>query len=232
MTEIPRIAVVTTRDRPHHLADLAQQLGTQRVELIVVVDNLSDPPVMSGQVREASGGWSAVAVKPYDSDPPNLYAMWNVGLRAATRWATEHAYGAWDVGLFNDDATLPAGWFDAVASAMRAGSAGAASGDAHGHIIAPHIATRRGEGSIVTRMCPWAFIIRGELGIFADEDYGWWYGDTDLEWRVREQHGGVLVLPGLICGNTCANSTTVGALAEQAGRDAETFARKWGGRPW
>jgi hypothetical protein len=80
-------------------------------------------------------------------------------------------------------------------------------------------------------MCPWAFVVRGELGLRADEKMRWWWGDTDFEWQAI-QAGGVLMLPGYTALNTLANSTTHGVLAEQAGRDGETFALKWGGRPW
>jgi hypothetical protein len=80
-------------------------------------------------------------------------------------------------------------------------------------------------------MCPWAFILRGEVGLRADEKFGWWWGDTDLDWQACAA-GGVLLLPGPVPANTLANSTTVGALAEQAGRDGQYFTAKWGRRPW
>jgi hypothetical protein len=75
-------------------------------------------------------------------------------------------------------------------------------------------------------MTPHAFVIRGEVGLRADESMRWWYFDTDLDQQARLA-GGVLSVPGPRVANSLANSTTVGPLAEQAQKDQHTFMAKW-----
>ena len=132
--------------------------------------------------------------------------------------------------MLNDDAVPPPGWWDAVSGAM--GDTGCAAGfsDIWGTLHAPRPMTRA-DGDIMTRMCGWAFMLRGEVGLRLDERFRWWWGDTDLDWRAREA-GGVVMVPGYPVGNTLANTSTVGALAEQAGRDRAAFIEKWGYAPW
>lgn len=220
---IPRYAVITTHNRPAELDRIVAQLLPQ-VDYTVLIDNASDPPV------------SSIAYGPYtlvihdDEQPPNLYRLWNVGLRAAALHATDNRYAFWDVGIFNDDADVPLGWYDVVTTALRSGSYAAASTASHRELHTPRVMTETG-GALYDRMCPWAFVTRGELELIADDTFRWWYGDTDFEWRCR-QAGGVIMTPGPTVANTLANSTTHGELAEQAGRDGVYFAEKWGYRPW
>lgn len=223
---VPRFAVVTTYRRPTELTRLVTTLRDQ-VDHLVVVDNDAESP--------ASVEWhpdGILVTVPYPARPPNLYRMWNLGLDTVAEVARRGTWSEWDVALFNDDADVPAGWYDRVAAGLRGeyGPIAACSTDAYGHLTYPILKTAP-DHDIRTRMCPWAFVMPGEQDTRADEDYGWWFGDTALDWYCR-LHGGVLILPGMVVPNTCANSTTVGELAEQAGRDGETFARKWGSRPW
>lgn len=226
----PRAAVVTTYNRLVELTRLLTQLGEQSVALIVVVDNDSEASPLTLELLAPLVPYSEVILLRYARRPPNLYEMWNSGFVAIARCAEQRGWLMWDTGVFNDDATLPPGWFNAVARAMREHSAAAASSDPYGHVKASLLRTEP-DGLLATRMCPWAFVTRGELAMRADENFGWWWGDTDLDWRCR-QTGGVVIIPGYLTGNTCANSTTTGELAEQAGRDGEYFTKKWGRRPW
>jgi len=221
---VPRAAVVTTYQRPVELARLVASLADQ-VDHLVVVDNDSRPPA---EVDWHGGG--TLTVTTYAERPPNLYRMWNVGLETIDALARDNGWEAWDVGLFNDDADVPPGWFDRVSLELRRAGVAACSTDPCGAISMP-LLKREPDRDLRTRLCPWAFVVRGEVGMRADEEFGWWWGDTDVDWWCRT-HGGVLVLPGDVVPNTLANSTTVGELAEQAGRDAEYFTRKWGFRPW
>lgn len=209
--------------------DRLVRLLNEQVDALVIVDNVSNPPVLRRDVQRVADECD-VQVVTYYPHPPNLYEMWNVGFLEADEWAARAGQSHYDVAVLNDDATVPLGWFDAVAHALRRTGAAAASSDVLGSRQYPELHTAPG-GSITERMCPWAFVVRGELKLRADESFGWWWGDTDFEWRCR-QSGGVIVVPGFTCANTLANSTTVGPLAEQAGRDRETFARRWGACPW
>lgn len=215
-----RFAVIPTRNRPAELESLIAELKRDNV-YVVVIDNGSSPPV----ARPVNG-----EVIVHDEQPPNLSRLWNIGLARVDEIARSRELETWHVGIFNDDTVIGPVWWNYVASELRETGAAAASSDAYGTLTTP-IFRREPTNVLTERMCPWAFIIRGELGLRADERFAWWYGDTDLEWTACAS-GGVLVLPGVSTINRYANSTTVGELAEQAGRDREAFAAKWGRVPW
>lgn len=220
MTQVPKYAIITTHNRPVELRRLIDILFEQ-CDRIVVIDNASDPAVSLSDRH--------IWVIRDEEQPPNLYRLWNVGLDAVADHASSN-YAEWDVALFNDDAVIPPGWYEVMSEMIRTTDCAAASGDTYGYIRRPTLKTQP-DRDLMGRMCPWAFVHRGELGLRADEDYGWWWGDSHFDWQLRAL-GGVMVLPGWIAHNTLANSTTVGALAEQAGRDRVTFEKKWGFVPW
>lgn len=85
--------------------------------------------------------------------------------------------------------------------------------------------------SLYARMPGYAFSMRGSAKLYADEDLQWWFGDDDLDWRIR-QNGGNALVGGLQVEHLSPNLSTVGELAEQAGRDRQTFKDKWGKTPW
>lgn len=222
-----RYAIIPTRNRPHELQRLVTQLVNDHVH-VCIIDNGSDPPALDN--IDAPDGY-VIAVITHEQ-PPSLYRFWNLGFTLVEEDAREKGYETWDVGVFNDDTYLPNGWWNYVQAHLRGDVRQPAlvSGDAYGVRHEPLFRVVP-DGILVNRMTPWAFMVRGELGLRADESFKWWWGDTDFEWQAMSR-GGVLVAPGFCAQNTLANSTTVGALAEQAGRDRETFARKWGSVPW
>lgn len=224
---VPRYAVIPTHNRPDHLAELVNQLGTS-CDYIVIIDNASDPPVDMQILLEDSLARATIHIIRDEEQPPNLARFWNV----AFEWieSQEVDSDAWNVAVFNDDAKLPPGWYDYVAKALREYDVVAASADAYGHVKTPMVRYRP-DNDLMTRMCPWAFMFRGESRPRADEKLRWWWQDTDLEWRFRLA-GGTVMMPGYVVRNVGANSSTHGELAEQAGRDRRAFAAKWGYNPW
>jgi glycosyltransferase involved in cell wall biosynthesis len=215
-----RYAVIATRDRPAELAAVVEVLHRDGVHPIVV-DNGSTPPAAP----------PAVCTVIVDGEqPPNLSRLWNVGLETAAQYAAQNSKTQWDVAVVNDDAVIPGGWFDACATAMRYVGAAAACSDPHGRVTAPLVKTRP-DRDVFTRMCGWAFVLRGEAGMRFDEQFRWWWGDSDMDVRARTA-GGMVVIPGYPVGNLRANSTTTGVLAEQAGRDRAAYAAKHGSVPW
>jgi hypothetical protein len=189
----------------------------------VVLDNASTPPVDAEKLRGSVPERVSVDVIRDEEQPPHLSRFWNVLLDRCEEQAV--ADREWDVAVFNDDSIVPGGWFDTVATAMRATDAVAAFTDTFGRQPVPTLMTHL-DNDPMTRMCPWAFVMRGEAGLRADEDMRWWYFDTDLDLRAR-QAGGVLSVPGPRVVNAHANSTTVGVLAEQAQNDRAVFEAKW-----
>lgn len=226
MTEIPRVCVVATHNRPAELARLLDAIAPQ-CHAVVIVDNASDPPV---QVLPLFGERMRVHVIRDEEQPPNLSRLWNVGLDHARSIVNPLAGEPFDVAVLNDDAVPPPGWWDAVSTGMRAAGAAAACSDPHGHLFTSQLKTEP-DHDIMGRLCGWAFMLRGEVGLRLDESLRWWFGDTDLDWEARRA-GGMLVIPGYPVPNTGANTSTVGVLAEQAGQDRLTFRQKWGFAPW
>lgn len=225
MGDIYRAAVIPTRNRHDLLADCINSVVDQ-VDRVVVLDNLSDPPIDTepwhGKVRGVSA----------PLDPPNISTLWNVGLAVVDAAAHRHGATEWDIAVLNSDVVVPPGWVMSLSMAMRGSPAVLAYPDQHGgaeqllHTKAEPIDLRQ-------RITGFAFMLRGERGLRLDETLAWWYGDDDLDWRAREQ-GGALLVPGLPVEHRCPNGSMYDRpeLQEQAGRDRETFARKWGRTPW
>jgi hypothetical protein len=219
----PRYAVVPTHNRPARLLALVASLGPQ-VDYVVILDNASEPPADADALQLAAGS-TPVTVLSDRQQPPHLSRFWNVLLDACAEDAATRGHTAWDVGVFNDDAIVPAGWFDVVSTVLRghdtAAVAHTGTTPVHRHEL--HTEPIRDRAK---RMCPWAFVTRGELGLRADEAMRWWYFDDDFS-RQATAAGGVLAAPGPLVINAAANSSTVGPLADQADRDRETYMRKW-----
>jgi glycosyl transferase family 2 len=218
---VKRYAVIPTRSRPGDLADSVKAINTQ-VDRVFIVDNLSDPPVR-GLDHPAN-----TRVICHPDDPPNLSALWNVGLDLAASYADGEPY---DVAVLNDDCIVPEGWLEAVAGPMRELGAAAGSSDQFGQLGEPLVHRRPGPVDLRWRLCGYAFVLRGETGLRADEELAWWYGDDALDWSARRL-GGTVIVPFFPVEHRHPNGSTVGALAEQAGRDRATFIAKWGMTPW
>jgi GT2 family glycosyltransferase len=225
VTGLFRAAVIPTRDRHDMLADCINSVVDQ-VDRVIVIDNLSDPPI------DPEPWHGKVGVVAIPIDPPNISALWNVGLALADAAAHAEQADRWDIAVLNSDVVIPLGWIDGLSTAMRSGPAVLAYPDQHGgrrrilHTKAEPVDLR-------TRITGYAYLLRGEAGLRLDETLAWWYGDDDLDWTAREC-GGAILVPGLAVEHRCPNGSMYERpeLQEQAGRDRETFARKWGRTPW
>lgn len=225
MSELYRAAVIPTRNRHDLLSDCIASVVDQ-VNRVIIVDNLSDPPICP----EPWHGKVGVVSLPID--PPNISTLWNVGLALADAQAHQQDARRWDIAVLNSDVTVPAGWVETLSTAMRSTTAVLAYPDQHGgtrqilHTQAEPIDLRQ-------RITGYAYMLRGEAGLRLDEDLAWWYGDDSLDWEAREK-GGALLVPGIPVEHRCPNGSMYERpeLQEQAARDRETFAAKWGRTPW
>lgn len=224
---LARFAVVLTHNRPDLLAKCVAAIGPQ-VDLTIVIDNASDPPVDLADI--ADEGWRTILLHVPDQ-PPNLARLWNVGLDTATTLRAG-APGPWHVAFLCDDAIVGAGWFTAVADTIRTHGAAAGSTHAISRVASPLVKTAP-DSDIYNRMCGWAFVVSAEKGWRANESMHWWWLDTDADFSARVS-GGMVIAPGPVVVNERPNDFTysVPGLAEQAGRDREAFAAKWGSAPW
>lgn len=220
-----RAAIIPTRDRHDLVADCINSVVDQ-VDRVRVIDNLSQPPI------DPAPWHGKVSTLWVPRDPPNISAFWNLGLADADLNAHLVGTSRWDIVVLNSDVVVPPGWVDDLSTAMRATSAVLAYPDQHGgtrqilHTKAEMIDLRQ-------RITGYAFMLRGESGLRLDESLAWWFGDDDLDWTAREK-GGALLVPGLAVEHRCPNGSMYERpeLQEQASRDRETFAAKWGRTPW
>jgi glycosyltransferase involved in cell wall biosynthesis len=220
----PRFAVILTHNRPALLAECVETVWPQ-VDRVIVVDNASDPPT-------PSDGWPANVRVVHDPlQPPNLAYLWNRALDSiqGTVQASQPG-GAWDVALLCDDVLMPPDWFARVSDALREHpTAAAASTHSYTPIDQPYLLQQLSNGA--DRMCPWCFMLPGERGLRANEDLHWWWTDTHVDMLAR-QSGGTLIVPGDVAVNQRVGefTNTKPELAEQAGRDGDTFQSIWGFR--
>lgn len=196
----PRLAyaIILTHDRPEDFQDCVDAIRPQ-VDHLFVISHLA--PYAEAVAAKVDG-----TVIAYTDEVPNISVLWNLGLRAAARRGNR----PYDVAVLNDDAIVPPGWFRAVTAEMR--RTGAVAGSA----------ARPND----PRMAGFAFILDGTAGIFADEQFQWWFGDDDIEHRARLA-GGVAQPGGLHVEHRHPSATTVGVLAQVAAADRDRFDRKW-----
>jgi hypothetical protein len=225
-----RYAVVTTRNRPKDFADCVAALAPQ-VDAIFPVFHVVSGDEVPDYVREVASSYHIVeghfppvglhtpdylVMHPpysagygvYGEDPPNISRMWNLGIDSVHLHAAGRSY---DVAVLNDDAIVPPDWFERIAEAMW--HQGTAAGCAH-RLTDP-------------RMAGYAFILNGDKGLRADEQFQWWYGDDDLQ-RQANAVGGVAYVDELYVEHRHPNSTTVGVLKDIARHDRGRYKRKWG----
>lgn len=194
-------AVVCTHDRPGDFQDCLEAIWPQ-VDRVVVVSHRA--PYIPGPARGEK-----CTVLRYDADVPNISTMWNMGIEAVDAMSA----GPYDVAILNDDAIVPDDWFGRVTSYMRA------QGAAAGCVYRPWD----------SRMTGYAFILDGDKGLRCDEQFQWWYGDTDLE-RQAEARGGVAFAEGADVEHRHPNGSMSGdpVLAMVAAEDGHRYREKWG----
>ena len=196
-----RYAVIPTRNRPDDFRDCMAAI-TPQVDRVIIISHgasYADP---------LSLDWPDHSIIGYAEDPPNISRMWNLGLNACSNLDNPIGY---DVAVLNDDVIVPPDWFERVVRSMREEDNASAG------------CVRRPRD---LRMTGYAFILDGNVGLRADEQFQWWYGDDDLQ-RQAMQLGGIAYAGGQDVEHRHPNSTTVGVLAEIAGQDRERFIAKW-----
>lgn len=219
---VGRYVVVPTRDREKDLSECVQAFRSQDVDLIVVIDNCSQPPVRVGD-----------CVIRNTDDPPNISRLWNIGLDQAAKFARSLEQKEWFVAIVNDDVVVPSDWFETVIAAMVRTGAAAGCSDQHNALRGGDLLRQDLGGSLYYRMCGFAHVLRGSMELRYDEDLRWWFGDDDMDWRCR-QLGGMVIVPGHAVHHKYGSASTNARpeLGAQAGRDRMTFQEKWGTTPW
>jgi len=188
-----------------------------QVDGIVVVNN--------GE-SEFPGG-DGIEVITDQSPDINISRWWNMGIDAVA----SKGFGSWNTLVVNDDVIVPHNSVRTLSDNMRSCSAAIAFPNQHdGHRM---LWREPGPVNLFWRLTGYCFMMRGERGLRLDEDLVWWYGDDDLDWRART-NGGSYLVPGCPVEHRAPNGSMLGRpeLHVQAGKDRETFIRKWGQAPW
>jgi GT2 family glycosyltransferase len=217
----PTWAVIPTKNRSQLVHNLLESLRGQ-VDAVVIVDN-------NDTRTEVKHDGVAVYNEWHPGYPPNLSRLYNVGMDYAT--TCMRGVDEWNLVLLNDDVVCPPGWVESLSDAMRASPAVMAFTDRLGRATST-LYTQPPTNPYDTCMVA-ACMLRGELCLRFDEEFLWWYGDTDLDYRCR-QSGGVIAVPGPVPEHLHPSAQTVADpnLTAQTHRDRETFAHKWQGVPW
>jgi hypothetical protein len=221
--------IPTIGERNETLFPMISQLQADDVQVIVIHNE-----------RHGAGEWGSLDLSGFDipihyqhhawlpDEPVNLSAIWNMGLD----WAHELAGGEeYVVAVLNDDLVLPPEFVQQLESAVV--HCETAASYAMPFCAPPVVHLEYSPLTLGARMVGYAFALRGSAGLRADEDFFWWWGDTDLDIRARRAGGVAGVwIPDL--GHTDPNGYTNRRpeLYEQAGQDRETFIRKYGSVPW
>jgi len=215
-------AIILTHNRPDLLRQTVAAIGPQ-VSEVVVIDNASDPPVQM-DVPDGFG----LAVLNVPDQPPNLAALWQLGIEAIEAICDcEHMRY---VAVLCDDAPPPDGWFDAVVTGMR--ETGAVIGCSGGSRAQCWVKTEP-DGDLGGRMPGHAFVLDIQSPIRPDQQFHWWWCDTDIDFQGRRA-GGMVTVPGFPVHNIHPNEFTYSRpwAAERIHHDSMAFDAKWGFRPW
>lgn len=212
-----RYAVIVTRDRPGPYAACVTAIKDQVDDIITVCHGVAAAAYATG-----------IPVR-YDPEPPNISAMWNLALDLLSEAFPEQAY---DVAVLNDDAIVPAYWFDHVSGPMSFMDAAAGCVDQHHRLAAPLLHRTPGPVDLHERLTGYAFILDGTKGIRANETMRWWLSDDDLDWQARTR-GGTAIVPGEPVQHPVNGGTAcVGRFAQWFEEDRQQFIERWGSAPW
>ncbi len=170
----------------------------------------------------ANGGYDGsdlegVTVVRDDSTDRNISRWWNLGIKAVPESST------WNTLVLNDDVVMGPGSVRRLALGLRWSTCVLAF-PGHADLT---LKTRTPD-----RITGWCFMLCGEVGVLADEDFVWWYGDNDLDWRCREL-GGARMVSAVDVKHLDPNGYTNRNpdLAQRSGVDRQVFLDKWGHLP-
>ncbi len=217
-------AIIPTKDRNYDLSELLDSLRLNGIDPFNTLIINNGGPLATWFHRQG-------LVVEDREDTPHIYQQWNAGLEwAESRWGPGMSHY---VMILNDDVVLPRDFVHDCLYALNRTSATIAYPNQHNRpsdLYQGH----SGPTSLEDRVTGYAFMVSGASGIRLDEDFKWWYGDDDLDWRARADYGGtVLVAETYVQHKYPSQSTNASAeRSAQAGRDRETFIKKHGVAPW
>jgi hypothetical protein len=225
MGDRPRYAIIPSNGRDC-LQQTVEAIRPQVDQLIIVWAHKDDgyPNRPWGEDK------TTIFYYPGPRQELNISQWWNEGLLTA-RNHNDHWDNAeqWDVAILNDDAIVPAGWFEAVSSAMREhGAAAACSGRTSYPMLLDTPGPFPGWPNPLTG---YAFMLAGEKSLRANEDLHWYFTDNYIDWESRKL-GGTVVIPGFPVQHLYPNGQMDHDIQVRTEVDAQVFVDLYGMRPW
>ena len=218
----PRYAVIPSNAR-ECLTDCIDAIIKQVDQVIVVCTTNA----CRGKIS-----WYDQVVKLSVLNPEiNISRWWNHGLEFVYDTLPKQDPGPtkWDVAIINDDVIVPEGWFDAVSGSMRQLNVAAACSGGTGGM--PVLHTQPGPVHLSTRMQGFAFIVAGERGLRANEEFRWYWSDDYMDWESRKL-GGMVMIPGFHVMHLFPNGQMSPEMQVMSAEDGQKFVDLYGMRPW
>lgn len=217
--QVPTYVVIASKNRRVELSELVASI--KEAAEVIVYDNGYAPPLDIG----------AAMVMAANGQP--LHRMWNDGLRVAQAAAEHRGHKAWNVAVLNDDLRIEPDFLSLLDRGLRSDDniwiaypdfRGALKPGEVGQFDNPQLAGQTMSG--------YAFMLRGETGFRFDEQFEWWYGDSDLERTVRDQGKFVVAVGGCHVEHLHPMESTKDPVRlEQARSDEKKYAAKYGLNP-
>lgn len=215
----PTFVVIAAKNRHDMTYNLLGQLDEKAH--VVLYDNGSQPPLTPAR--------ECMLVK---ADDWPLHRMWNAGLDAAETAARELGAERWNVAILNNDLEVPPGFLSQLESGIRGHDDYWISyPNYHGSEIPDNAAmvTKGDPDGDGRSLCGWAFMVKGESGLRFDEQFQWWYGDSDIQRQTEAAGKHVVCVGGCHCRHLEPNKSTREdpLRIAQAIEDEAKFAKKW-----
>jgi hypothetical protein len=173
-----------------------------------------------------SPGSHRMTVLDYREGKLPIHQWWNLGIEAAEKYAASYCCSKWNTLIVNDDVVASPDAVPVLAAALR---------DSPAALASPYRPGVASSGNLLMTgnniyppgswLCGWFFMLRGEVGLRADMNLNWWFGDNDLEWQARHV-GGALLVQGCNVTNQLPGGHD-GMMAEEIQLDGKYFAQKW-----
>jgi GT2 family glycosyltransferase len=215
----PTYVVVASKNRPEMLANLVSQVTAANVTPLVYDNGYPKPPAFDHHAA-------------YDDA---LHEMWNNGIGQARYEAQRIGASRWNVAILNDDVEVGPGFLAQLEAGLRSNDDyWVAYPNHHGADIPDGAAVPTTTDKLAGQtMSGWAFMIRGETGLRFDEQFEWWYGDSDLQKQVEAAGKHVVCVGGCYANHLDPMRSTLDdpVRLDQARADEKRFAAKWGLNP-
>lgn len=217
-----RFAIIPSNGR--EILDSCVQAVQPQVDKVIVINTsgtgFSQYPMRSDEVDQI-----------YGHDGVNISRWWNQGLNRAayladfTKKKQKLDSVTWDVAIVNDDCIVPEGWVAGVAENMRARDAVAGCSGGHDVVLRAAEAVQ-----LDMRMQGFAFVLKGEHGMRANELFTWYYSDDHIDWESRLA-GGMAMMRGFPVEHLYPNGQVTPEIQVQIAEDAANFYASYGRMP-